>query len=178
MTKSKDFGNEKCKIKAEHLSGNSAERDGGCGLLWELSAADREGIESVRAIGAVLQEVFFRFGEFLSAFILSEAVPATRNTCRLKGKYQVFIVLPVDERHEFAATGKGFVYLKILLVVIHRVANIDILDLPTVFLKLVDNNPSEVLSVDGVVRAEGGSVVVVDDRFVLVVLVVLTEVRD
>ena len=49
------------KIKAECRLGNSAEGDGGCGLLWEFGAADVEGIESVCAIGAVLQEVFLRF---------------------------------------------------------------------------------------------------------------------
>ena len=146
--------------------------------LGEFGTSDIERVESVCAIGAVLQEVFFRFGEFLSAFVFAEAVSATTDTCRLKGKYQVFVVLSVNERHEFPATGKGFVYLKILLVVLHRVANIDILHLPTVFLKLVNNDPSEVLFVDGIVRAECGGVVVVDDRFVLVVLVVLTEVRD
>jgi hypothetical protein len=67
MTKSLDFVNEKRNLGL----GNSAERDGGCGLLWELGTADVEGVESVCAIGAVLQEVFLRFRQFLSAFVFT-----------------------------------------------------------------------------------------------------------
>lgn len=126
MTKSLDFVNEKRNFQL----GNSADNDRRKVILRELGAADVEGIESVRAICAVLQEVFFCFGKFLSAFVLAEAVPATRNACRLECQDKIFIVLSVDERHEFPATGKGFVYLKILLVVLHRVADIDILYLP------------------------------------------------
>ena len=33
---------------------------------WELFATDVEGVESVGAVGAGFEEVFFRFGEFLA----------------------------------------------------------------------------------------------------------------
>ena len=62
-------------------------------------------------------------------------------------------------------------------MVLHRVADIDILHPPAVSLELVDDDPSEVLFIDGVVRAEGGGVVVEDDRLVLMVLVVGAKVR-
>ena len=62
-------------------------------------------------------------------------------------------------------------------MVLHRVADIDILHPPAVSLELVDDDPSEVLFIDGVVRAEGGGVLVEDDRLVLMVLVVGTKVR-
>ena len=62
-------------------------------------------------------------------------------------------------------------------MVLHRVSDIDILHPPAVSLELVDDDPSEVLFIDGVVRAEGGGVVVEDDRLVLMVLVVGTKVR-
>ena len=63
-------------------------------------------------------------------------------------------------------------------MVLHRVADIDILHPPAVSLELVDNDPAEVLFIDGVVRAEGGGVVVEDDRLVLMVLVVGAKVRN
>ena len=62
-------------------------------------------------------------------------------------------------------------------MVLHRIADIDILHPPAVSLELVDDDPSEVLFIDGVVRAEGGGVVVEDDRLVLMVLVVGAKVR-
>ena len=40
----------------------------------EFLAADVEGIESVGAVGAVLEQVFFATGELLAGFILAEAV--------------------------------------------------------------------------------------------------------
>ena len=62
-------------------------------------------------------------------------------------------------------------------MVLHRVSDIDILHPPAVSLELVDDDPSEVLFIDGVVRSEGGGVVVEDDRLVLMVLVVGAKVR-
>ena len=38
----------------------------------------------------------------------------------------------------------------------HRVSEIHRLDSPTMFFKFMDDNPTEVLVVDGIVRAEGG----------------------
>ena len=63
-------------------------------------------------------------------------------------------------------------------MVLHRVSDIHILHPPSVSLELVDDDPSEVLFIDGVVRTEGGGVVVEDDRLVLMVLVVGTKVRN
>ena len=45
-------------------------------------------------------------------------------------------------------------------------------------LKLVDNNPTKVLLIDGIVRAEGGGVVVENDRLVLVGLIVSAKVGN
>ena len=39
----------------------------------ELFAADVECIESVGAVGAVFEEVFFRFGKFFASFVFAEA---------------------------------------------------------------------------------------------------------
>ena len=64
----------------------------------EFRATNIQRIESVSAIGAVLQEVFLRFRKFLPSLIFVEAVPATTNACRLQCQDKIFIVLPVDER--------------------------------------------------------------------------------
>ena len=54
--------------------------------MGELGATDVEGIESVRAIGTVLEEVFLRFGEFLAALVLTKAVSAAADPCGLQGE--------------------------------------------------------------------------------------------
>ena len=50
-------------------------------------AADVECIESVGAVGAVFEEVFFRFGKFFAAFVLAEtvAVRSTMTSLRSEG---------------------------------------------------------------------------------------------
>ena len=48
--------------------------------------SDVESIESVGAVGAVFEEVFFRFGKFFAAFVFSEAVAAAAHTGCLNGE--------------------------------------------------------------------------------------------
>ena len=55
-------------------------------MLGELGATDVEGIESVRAIGTVLEEVFLGLGEFLPTLVLAEAVSAAADPCSLQGE--------------------------------------------------------------------------------------------
>lgn len=107
--------------------------------LWELGAADVEGIESVRAIGSVLQEVFLRSRQFLPSLVLTETVPASADPCGLQCQNKIFIVLLIDERYQFPATRKCLVDFEVFLMMFHRVADIDILHAPTVSLKLVNN---------------------------------------
>lgn len=58
----------------------------------------------------------------------------------------------------------------------HRIAEVHVLDAPAVPLELVDNHPTEILVVDGIVAAQGGAVVVENDGLVLVRGVVGAEV--
>ena len=74
--------------------------------------------------------------------------------------------------------GKTLVDEKIFLIVPHWIAEIDRLDGPAVAFKLVDHNPTEVLFVDGIVRAESGSVVVIDHRLIAMRGVVSAEVGN
>ncbi|WP_157765345.1 hypothetical protein [Prevotella intermedia] len=63
----------------------------------ELLATDVEGIESVGAGGAVFEEVFFRFGEFLARLVLAEAVAPSAHSCRLDGKNKAGIVATAEK---------------------------------------------------------------------------------
>ena len=45
--------------------------------IRKFLATDVEGIESIGAVGAVFEEVFFCLGEFFAAFVLLEAVAPT-----------------------------------------------------------------------------------------------------
>ena len=64
--------------------------------IRKFLAADVECIESVGAVGAVFEEVFFRFGKFLAAFVFAEAVAAAAHAgCRaIRARYCPFATVP------------------------------------------------------------------------------------
>ena len=55
-------------------------------MLGKFLAADVESIESVCAVGAVFEQVFFRLGKFFAAFVFSEAVAAAAHAGCLNGE--------------------------------------------------------------------------------------------
>ena len=114
-------------------------------------AADVESIESVGAVGAVFEEVFFTLGKFFSAFVFAKTVAAVAHAGCLNGEDKVVVVLAVEERHKALLAGKTLVDEKIFLIVPHGIAEIDRLDSPAVAFKLVDYHPMEVLFVNGIV---------------------------
>ena len=63
----------------------------------ELLATDIEGVESVGTVGAVFEEVFLGFGEFLARLVLAEAVAPSAHSCRLDGKDKVGVAGAVEE---------------------------------------------------------------------------------
>ena len=75
-------------------------------------------------------------------------------------------------------SGEGVVDEKILLVVVHRISEVHRLNAPAVPLELLDYIIMEVLVVDGIVRAEGGSIVIIDNRLVAMLGIVTAEVLD
>ena len=122
-------------------------------VLWKLLTTDVEGVESVGAIGAVFEEVLFGFVIFLARLVLAEAVASTLHSSRLDGEGKVIIVLAVEERHQALLPGKDLVDEKVLLVMAHWVAEVDIDDLPPVRLELFLYHIMEVLVIHGIVRA-------------------------
>ena len=147
-------------------------------MLWELLAADIEGVEGICAVGAVLQQIFFRFGLLLHGFVLAEAVATALHSGGLDGEDEVVVVLAVEVRHEALLAGEALVDEEIFLVVAHRVAEVHVLHRPPLALEFVDYYPMKVLVVDGIVGAEGGGIVVVDDRVRGMCGVVSAEVGD
>lgn len=126
----------------------------------------------------MFEEVFFRFGKFFSAFVLAETVAAAAHAGCLNGEDKVVVILSVEERHKALFARKALVDEKVFLIVPHGIAEIDRLDSPAVAFKLVDDHPTEVLFVDGIVRAESGSIVVIDHRLVAMRSVVSAEVGN
>jgi len=63
----------------------------------EFLATDIEGVESVGAGGAVFEEVFFRFGEFLARLVLAEAVAPSAHSRQLDGKNKAGIVATAEK---------------------------------------------------------------------------------
>ena len=74
--------------------------------VWKFLTAYVERIERICAVGAVLEEVFFRFGKFLSAFVLAETVAAAANAGCLNGEDKVIVILAVEERHKALFAGQ------------------------------------------------------------------------
>ena len=60
-------------------------------MLWELLAADIEGVEGIGAVGAVFEKVFFGFGLFFHTFVLAEAVASSLHSCGLDSEDKVII---------------------------------------------------------------------------------------
>ena len=60
----------------------------------------------------------------------------------------------------------------------HRITEVHVNDLPSVALEFMDYHPVEVLVVHGIVRAEGGGIIVVYDRLVWVWSIVCAEIGD
>ena len=75
-------------------------------MLWELLAADVEGVEGIGAVGTVFEKVFFGRRLLLHTFVLAEAVTTTLHSCGLDGEDKVIIVLAVEVRHKALLPGK------------------------------------------------------------------------
>ena len=61
---------------------------------------------------------------------------------------------------------------------LHRIAEIHFNDLPSVPLKLMHDDPAEVLVIHSIVRAKGSGIIVEDDCLVLMVGVIVAEVLE
>ena len=72
----------------------------------EFFGTDVESIESVGAVGAVFEEVFFRFGKFFAAFVLAETVATAAHAGCLNGEDKVVVILSVEERHKALLAGQ------------------------------------------------------------------------
>ena len=147
-------------------------------MLWELLAADIECIEGIGAVGTVFEKVFFGLRLLFHGLVLAEAVASSLHSCGLDGEDKVIVVLAIEVRHQALLPGKALVDEKIFLIVSHRVAEVHVNDLPSVALELMYYHPMEILVVYGIVRAEGGGIIVVDDRLVRMRSVIGAEVGD
>ena len=145
-------------------------------MLWKLLAADIEGVEGIGAVGTVFEKVFFGLRLLLHRLVLAEAVATSLYSCGLDGEDKVIVVLAVEVRHKALLPGKTLIDEKVFLIMSHRVSEIHVNDLPSVALELMYYHPMEVLVIHGIVRAESGGIVVVDDRLVRVWSIVGAEV--
>ena len=120
-------------------------------MLRELLTPDIECVKRIRSVGTVFKKILFRFGILLIVLVLAESQPPTIHLCRLYGKNQVIVVLTVEERHEPLLSGKATVDEQVFLIMLHRIAEIDINDFPSPAFKLMHNDPVEVLFIHRIV---------------------------
>ena len=86
--------------------------------------------------------------------------------------------MAVEVRHQALLPGKTLVDEKVFLIMSHRITEVHVNDLSSVALEFMDYHPVEVLVVHSIVRAESGSIIVVDDRLVRMRCVVGAEVGN
>ena len=60
-------------------------------MLWELFAADVEGVEGIGAISTVFEKVFFGLWLLLHRLVLAEAVASSLHSCGLDSEDKVII---------------------------------------------------------------------------------------
>ena len=68
-------------------------------MLRKLLTPNIQRIESIRAIGAVLQQVLLRFRILLCRLVFAKTVSTTLHTSRLHRKNKVIIILSVEVNH-------------------------------------------------------------------------------
>ena len=86
-------------------------------MLRKLLTPNIQRIKSIRAIGAMLQQVLLRFRIFLCRLVLSEPIATALHTCRLHRKNKVIIVLAIEIRHEPLLASEALVDEQILTIV-------------------------------------------------------------
>ena len=147
-------------------------------LLRELFAPNVQCIKGICAICTVFEEVFLGLGQLLAGLVFVEAVASIEYSGRLNGEDKIIVILTIEKRHETLLALEGLVDEQVLLIVAHGVAQIDILDLPAVTFKLVNDYPPKILCINGIVASERGCIVVENDRFVTMFRIVIAEVID
>ena len=78
-------------------------------MLWEFLATDKESVESIGTIGAVLEGIFLGIGVFLSVLVFAEPESAATDTGTLQGENEVVVVLSIEERSEALFFSKGLI---------------------------------------------------------------------
>ena len=69
-------------------------------MLRKLLTPNIQRIESISAIGTMLQQVLLRFRILLCGLVFAEAISSTFQPCTLYGKNKIIIVLAVEVRHQ------------------------------------------------------------------------------
>ena len=91
-------------------------------MLRKLFTPNIQRIKSIRAIGAVLQQILLRFRILLCRLVFAKAVSSAFHASRLHRKNKVIIILSVEVRHEPLLPSKSLVDEQILLIMAHGIA--------------------------------------------------------
>ena len=86
--------------------------------------ADVERVESIGAIGAVLEQVFLGLRELLARLVLAEAIPTGQHTGRLDGDEQGFVIIDIEVGSKSLLSRESGIDKQVLLVVPHGVTKV------------------------------------------------------
>ena len=101
----------------------------------------------------MFEQVFLRLRQLLPSLILVEPVAPTGDTSRLNRQDKVIIILTIKERHQALLPLESLINEQILLIMAHRIAQVHIIHLPSVALRLAESNAAMMIfSYDSAVR--------------------------
>ncbi len=116
-------------------------------MLWELLAADVEGVEGIGAVGTVFEKVFFGLRLLFHRLVFAEAVASSLHSCGLDGEDKVIVVLSVEVRHKALLTDKALVEVvsKLLFCYIHIIPKQTLIMSHTAFLGEADYQNEDII---------------------------------
>lgn len=116
-------------------------------MLWELLAADVEGVEGIGAVGTVFEKVFFGLRLLFHRLVFAEAVASSLHSCGLDGEDKVIVVLSVEVRHKALLTDKALVEVvsKLLFCYIHIIHKQTLIMSHTAFLGEADYQNEDII---------------------------------
>ncbi len=116
-------------------------------MLWELLAADVEGVEGIGAVGTVFEKVFFGLRLLFHRLVFAEAVASSLHSCGLDGEDKVIVVLSVEVRHKALLTDKALVEVvsKLLFCYIHIIPKQTLIMSHTAFLGEADYQDEDII---------------------------------
>ena len=149
------------------------------GLVGKFVHAYEKSVPSIGSIGAVLEKIFFSFGVFFTGLVFLETFGANPDASLFHSQNQGFVMGFVDLGIKVVSLAdKGFIDHFVFFPVWHRLADVNRIDPPALFLKFILDGGGKIISVDRIVIANSCTIEIVDNFPGPVETVIFTEILN